>query len=213
MQEYHKIQSIFKRDPDNNFKTFIDGDWSLPEFEYLADNSWAGTEKVDGTNIRVIYEANGFENTVIFKGKTEKAQIPPFLLIKLAELFPVEHFIENELPSLCLYGEGYGAKIQKAGGNYIPDGVCFVLFDVMINGIWLERENIEDIGKRLHIKVVPVVFIHTLINAIELIKSKTLVSSWNPSVLAEGLVLKPECELKDRLGNRIITKIKHKDFE
>jgi len=40
-------------------------------------------------------------------------------------------------------------KIQKGGGNYIADGVDFVLFDVWINGIWLERENVEDIAEKL----------------------------------------------------------------
>ena len=52
MKEYHKIQTIFKRDPENKFKTLIYGEFSLPEFEYLKNNTWIFTEKVDGTNIR-----------------------------------------------------------------------------------------------------------------------------------------------------------------
>lgn len=38
MREYPKIQTVFKRDPTTNMKTLLDGDWSLPEFGYLANN-------------------------------------------------------------------------------------------------------------------------------------------------------------------------------
>ena len=34
MTEYHKIQSIFKRDMTSKRKTLIEGEWTLPEFEY-----------------------------------------------------------------------------------------------------------------------------------------------------------------------------------
>ena len=51
MNEYHKIQTVFKRDIQSKGKTLIEGQWTLPEFEYLASNIWAFTEKVDGTNI------------------------------------------------------------------------------------------------------------------------------------------------------------------
>ena len=53
MREYHKIQSLFLRDPATQHRTFLHGQWSMPEFEYLADLEWTFTEKVDGTNIRV----------------------------------------------------------------------------------------------------------------------------------------------------------------
>ncbi|MBU1082564.1 MAG: hypothetical protein KKB59_18905, partial [Spirochaetes bacterium] len=49
MQKYHKIQTVFKRDPETKFKTLLIGDFALPEFEYLKNNLWVYTEKVDGT--------------------------------------------------------------------------------------------------------------------------------------------------------------------
>ena len=74
MNQYHKIQTIFKRELDGN-RRIIEGNYSMPEFEYLKDNQWIFTEKVDGTNIRVMW--NGKD--VIFGGKTDDAQIPVFL--------------------------------------------------------------------------------------------------------------------------------------
>lgn len=35
MHEYHKIQSIYLRDPANNHKTFLLGQWAQPEFGLL----------------------------------------------------------------------------------------------------------------------------------------------------------------------------------
>jgi len=51
MKEYHKIETLLDR--DEKFKV-IQGKWRLPEFEYLQDNQWMFTEKVDGTNIRIM---------------------------------------------------------------------------------------------------------------------------------------------------------------
>lgn len=131
MSEYHKIQSIFKRDMTSKRKTLIEGDWTLPEFEYLAGNVWVFTEKVDGTNIRVIFKDGG----VTFGGRTEDAQIPAQLVTRLNERFlPMAAKLAEVFPdgSAVLYGEGYGAKIQKGGGNYRPDQ-DFVLFDVLVS--------------------------------------------------------------------------------
>ena len=59
MKEYHKIQTVFKRDPSTNHKTLLMDDYSLPEFEYLKNNHWIFTEKIDGTNIRVGMDNQG----------------------------------------------------------------------------------------------------------------------------------------------------------
>ena len=50
MREYHKINSVFKRDERGNFIE----EYADDVFEYLKDNVWVFTEKVDGTNIVVI---------------------------------------------------------------------------------------------------------------------------------------------------------------
>jgi ATP-dependent RNA circularization protein (DNA/RNA ligase family) len=208
MKEYHKIQSVFLRDPANRHKTFLMGQYSEPSFEYLKDNEWVFTEKVDGTNIRVGWDGRA----VSFGGRTDDAQTPTFLLNKLAERFPLVKLssVFPDYSDVVLYGEGYGAKIQKGGGNYIPDGQDFVLFDVMIGGNFLERKNVEDIADKLGIKVVPIRGRGTLAQMIEYV-SAGFSSEWGPFI-AEGVVARPTVEMRDRLGHRVITKVKHKDF-
>ena len=53
MTEYHKIDSLFLRDMHAPGKPLIVGQWAEPEFEYLANNRWEFTEKVDGTNAQI----------------------------------------------------------------------------------------------------------------------------------------------------------------
>jgi hypothetical protein len=111
-----------------------------------------------------------------------------------------------------LYGEGYGARIQKGGGNYKPDGVDFVLFDVQVGDWWLRREDAEDVDANLGLRVVPIVGGGTLHQAAEWVGERGGFTSQWGDFLAEGLVLRPTVELKTRSGQRIITKIKAKDF-
>jgi len=212
MKEYHKIQTVYLRDPSTNYKNLLEGTWAKPEFEYLKDNEWVWTEKVDGTNIRVMWDGK----TVIFGGKTDNAQIPNFLVNRLNEIFnttPAKLKIKEvfgEEGGVCLYGEGYGAKIQAGGGDYIPDGQDFILFDINIGGVWLERDNVEDIATKLGVDIAPIIGKGTLLEAIE--KVREGFDSPIGKAKSEGLVLRPATELVNRMGERVITKIKHKDF-
>jgi hypothetical protein len=212
MHEYHKIDTIYKRDPATKHKTLLIGEFSNPAFEYLARNEWVFTEKVDGTNIRINIPP-GMDP--VFGGKTDAAQMPAKLVIRLQEIFNHQIAKLGEMfPSgACLYGEGYGAGIQK-GGTYCQNQ-DFVLFDVWVpsedgKGWWLERPNIEDIAQKLGIDVVPIIgtgTIDTMLNMARL----GFKSVWG-DFIAEGIVARPKTELMDRAGKRIITKIKHKDY-
>lgn len=222
MDEYHKIQTVWLRDPKTNFKTLLEDQWSKPEFEVLKDLDWLWTEKVDGTNIRVIFDSF----TVLFLGKTDAADTPAPLLRKLNALFPIRAlqacFPDKEATTpITLYGEGYGVKIQKGGGRYIADGCSFILFDVKVGNMWLTRESVEDIGKKLGIAVVPICFKGPILRAIQVVRAQardTLLPpltsriSSDTTLPMEGLVGRPPVELFNRIGQRIITKIKVKDF-
>ena len=210
MKEYHKIQTVYKRNLETG--ALLEGEWTLPEFEFLKDNQWEWTEKIDGTNIRIILD----EVALIFKGKSEKAQIPTFLVDRLQEIFTPVNMIETfpELSQVCLYGEGYGDKIQAAGKHYRPDGTNFILFDCRIGYWWLTRESLEQIAKTLSIPIVPIIGEGTLSQAIEYCRQgfKSVIAH-NTEYEAEGLVLKPKVELFNRQSRRVITKLKYKDFK
>lgn len=206
MNEYHKIQTIYKRDPATNHKTLLEGDYSIPAFDYLKDNTWVFTEKVDGTNIRVMIMPKG----IVFGGKTDAAQIPATLVEKLRSIFgPQEAKLVELFPEgACLYGEGYGPKIQS-GGNYGASQE-FVLFDVKIGEWWLERENVDEIASKLGLRVVPIIGEGNLKMMVEWARAG-INSQWG-AFKAEGIVARPKVGLTTRNGDRLITKIKTKDF-
>ena len=209
MSEYHKIQTVFKRDPATNHKTLLLGEWSIPEFQYLADNEWEFTEKVDGTNIRVMIR----DGVVQFGGKTDSAQIPATLVDRLNERFQTitarQRLAEVFPDGACLYGEGYGAKIQKGGGNYRQDQ-DFVLFDVLVGNFWLQRPDVVDIADKLDLEAVPAIGHGSLHDMIDIVQNG-IVSRWG-GFPAEGIVARPAVEFMTRNGSRIITKLKTRDF-
>lgn len=207
--KYTKINTIYKRDPENNNKTLLEGQYSIPAFEYLADSEWVFTEKIDGTNTRIIWDGK----TMTFGGRTDNAQIPVPLITKLQELFSPStfDFIDGEAKAI-LFGEGYGAKIQKGGGNYIPDGVDFILYDVWIEGVYLEQSKVREIAQMLELTLVPVIGVGTLASAVGMVRDGFPSAIAQISRAAEGIVMRPRIELLDRLGNRIISKVKSKDF-
>ena len=212
MTEYTKIETIFERDMDGT-KKLIEGKFRNETVEYLKDNEWVCTEKIDGTNIGIVWDGH----KVSYQGRTERAQIPAHLMNKLIELFggnENEELFEQKFGDMqvILFGEGYGAKIQKGGGNYRSD-VSFILFDVYLpeQNLWLKRDALEDIAKTFGIDVVPIVLTGTLNTAVDYVKSKP--KSTIGVADMEGLVCKPEVDMLDRMGRRLIVKIKVCDFE
>ena len=210
MIEYVKIETPFVRAEDGS-KKLIEGQFRNETVEYLRNNIWVWTEKIDGTNISVVWDGH----KVQFHGRTERAQIPAHLVKKLNEMFggeTNEQIFEQafgETP-MILYGEGYGPKIQN-GGAY-RDDVSFILFDVYQPGsdIWLKREAVEDIAKKFGIDVVPIVMWGDLDDAIDFVKHRPY-SSFG-TALMEGLVGRPQIELRDRQARRVIVKVKVRDF-
>lgn len=210
MTKYHKIQSLYKRDPDTKFKTLLEGEYSIPEFWYLKDTVWQFTEKVDGTNIRIIWHP---ETEVIeFKGRTDNAQIPPRLLEALNARFlnPMMLAALKEFDKeTVFYGEGYGDRIQKVGRLYREDN-SFCLFDVKVGDTFLERSIVVFVAGALRVEVAPNLGFGTLDDLVARCKER-FKSHWG-DFDAEGIVARPAIELKTRLGERIITKLKFKDF-
>lgn len=208
MNEYTKINTIWKRDERGRI---VEGDYATPEFAYLAGSEWEWTEKVDGTNIRVGWNGSAVE----FGGRTADAQIPARLIAGLRELFDAAPFaaVFGESPAV-LYGEGYGAGIQSSAK--VPDAQwygpvqTFVLFDVTVGPWWLGRDDVADVAQKMSLRTVPVIGRGTLPWASERTKSG-LTSEWG-EFPAEGMVGRPLVDLYTRKGERVIAKIKSKDF-
>lgn len=207
MTEYHKIETLFERDKS----TFVVNPDILKSPVLGTISEWDVTEKIDGTNIRVILSAAG---EVTFGGRTDAAQIPADLIKYLINTFQADRmksvlWLESPV-DVVLYGEGYGAGIQKGGGLYRPDK-SFLLFDVLIAGKWwLSRESVEDIAQQLGIDAVPYLGRWRLEGIVNLVREPF--PSHIGTAIAEGIVARPIEPLFDKHIKRIIIKLKTKDF-
>lgn len=211
--KYPKINSVFLRDAKGRL---ILGEYSRPEFGYLQNNTWLWTEKIDGTNTRLIFMRNetGYEYRVA--GRTDQATFHP----EVAKyLYDVAQTIATQLPQfwtcpeVIFFGETCGFKVQAdVGKMYCPDGHRFLLFDVWAEGRWMEWSAVVDLAEKLRLERVPLVVSGTIPEAIALVKQGFLSLVAQAPMTAEGVVGKPAVPLFDSSGDRIITKLKHKDF-
>lgn len=164
---YPKINSLYKREGCGPFdekqkryvadlekkprkSPLIMGEYAREEFD--AIKYWTVTEKIDGTNVRILYNVNEKgEASVEIGGRTDNAQFPLHLLKPLQELFTVEK-MQKQFPGVSraiLFGEGYGAKIQS-GGYYRKDN-SFIMFDAWCGGFWLTRESVARLAESMGI--------------------------------------------------------------
>lgn len=188
----------------------------------------------DGIEGRTI---NGVEFKVRIAGKTDNSQIPKNLLkhmqekypnekvlaaLGLKEFIPVEEW-ENEhnwltyeqIPNIyTIYGEGYGEGIQS-GGWYIKGGNEFIVFDAKVNDIYLKTDARDEIATKLGAPIVAFIGYFTLDEAIAFVRKgfRSRVAQNPDAKMAEGLVLRTDLGLRNRMGNRLIVKIKYEDFQ
>ena len=132
---------------------------------------------------------------------------------------------------IALYGEGYGARIQKGGGDYRRDGgVSFRLIDVLVGGTWLRRADVEDAAKQLGIEPVPLMRIVERASPAMAVSSchavtadivddvrdglDSIVAAQEGTVgtKAEGVVAFTDPPLFNSRGQRLMWKLKTRDF-
>ena len=199
MNPYPKIQNLYSFDQETKTRTTA---FTCAEFGYLSACMWSFTEKIDGTNIRVIYDEDG---RCEIRGRTDKAQLHPELMTAIQLMMaPVE------LTSTTLYGEGYGAGIQT-GGCYRADK-SFILFDVYDHehDSFLDQEELTVFAEQYSLPLVPTICVDTLNGAYRRVQAGLRSTFGN--FHAEGLVGKPTVPVRGVRGRRLRVKIKHRDY-
>lgn len=212
--EYPKIETLFGRDEDFRVDS---SQLKNPVFAMLKQ--WEVTEKIDGTNMRVTLIEG--DDKIKIDGRTDRASIPGDLFRYMVDTFAVKA-VQDMMDltgagweKVVLYGEGYGAGIQK-GGCYRSDK-AFRLFDVLVaDKWWLDWKAVEQVAKTLGIKTAPYLGSWTFDEIVEKVRigvpSVVAKEESDQDVVAEGVVARPLETLFDKRGNRVILKLKTKDF-
>lgn len=202
--KYHKIGKLLLDDGGRLFCDHLGG----ASIEYIGSLIFDFSEKVNGTNIGI-----NWDGSIKIEGRTENADLRFDLMSHLNELFKGKEELFNKkfgIKSVVIYGEGYGSAISDCR-KYSKEP-RFIVFDVCIEGVFLERKNVEEIAKFFGLNVVPIVFTGTLREGIEFIKNKCFSVLAEEEVEMEGLVACPKIRLYDVNGNRIMVKLKRKYY-
>ena len=175
-----------------------------PELWHLSEHTWFAWRKLDGENIRVHWDGE----QALWNGKTDNFVCDANFKKYMEETFPEELFEEKfgRDKEVTLFGERVGTKVQKNELNL--DHNEFVLFDVLIGNIWLDERQIQDVANFFNLHT-PISFGAAMRGSLDWLIERVAngeVKEW------EGIVATPCGGFRDRAGNRIIVKIKNKDY-
>jgi len=214
-EKYRKIQTLWKRDKEKKGAIMR---WDFSEDVAQNIRKWSITEKIHGQCMTVAVT----EDDIEVYGKTKntefnKAHEP--LLTYINEKFTrkvLDDVLDfTKADKIIFYGEGYGVKINK-GGQYLKEGQKFILFDVCIDGIWMEEDSVTYFADVLDIQRVPILCIESFPYAEHLCQTITLsqVSEQDPPCRIEGVVARAHPMVLDRLTHEpIMFKLKVEDYE
>lgn len=229
MKPYSSIETLYVRSKEDNRLDFT----SIRNPVWYIINRWVLTEKIDGTNIRVIVTQAGIQ----VKGRSDNATLPPGLDGVIRELFPfdkvIAHFKEGK-PNAVLaddwcvtfYGEGYGAGIKGSQPTNYRDpknGKFFRCFDVCYGeNHWASPAETIKVCSALSVPQAPTIGV---LDAIPTTKDDALamldayarlsIVAYNEAdtqIPAEGIVARPEYPLYDQWGHRVIWKLTRREF-
>jgi hypothetical protein len=208
--KYPKIETLFERD---NQTRKVTARIRCPEFSIPTD--WLATEKIDGTNVRVGFDLE--TGSIQYGGRTDNAQLSSDLWTYLTRTFTVEALgrtFEPARASVVIYGEGYGPKIQS-GGAYRED-VAVRIFDVRYGDLWLEWKDVEKVAAKLEVSTVPCLAgrsTQVIVNDVRAgFPSHVPPEEGGKGRPVEGVVARTIPLLLNRRGQRVMWKLKTKDF-
>ncbi len=167
-------------------------------------------EKIHGTSAHLTWKENKLS---YFAGGVNHENFiklfdEPVLVEKLMALY-------TDM-SMTIFGEAYGGKLQGMSKTY-GDKLKFVVFDIMINDLWLDVPTAEHIALELGLEFVDYVIISTDMIAIDGMAYTPSVQARRNSIyeecMREGIVLRPFIELRKNNGERIIAKHKRPEFQ
>lgn len=175
----------------------------------LANTIWQYKRKLDGANLRVRWDGE----QALWNGKSNNFQCSSDLADYMNNTF-IEEIFEEKFgrdKKVVLFGEHMGKKVQ--GNELGLDDDEFILYDVNIDGYWLDGAAIKEIATYFGIHTCYdfmgegelCEFTGSLVNLIERV-SKGEFKDW------EGIVATPLVECRTQKGDRVIVKIKNRDY-
>ena len=225
--KFPKINTLWKRDPELTVKkkgVIMPGYFSEEVFKSVK--YWTATEKIDGENIRIFIDfiPGNLNHPTIWIGSRNDTDTPNINkdLIRhintrltedaLLRAFTKGSFSIGNCPRhAMIFGEGFGGDI-KHGHNY-RDSPEFIIFNVVIDGWFLEYNNVADISRKLNLQSVPIIGKNmSTEDIVDYVKGQPKSIVANKPYIMEGVVATSSPLLLTRKGYPLRFKLKTKDF-
>lgn len=229
MKNFPSIETIYKR--DSTTKKLIIGE--VRDETWMCVNQWVITEKVDGTNTSFVYHFDSGGKpppAVEVRGRTANTQWQPSVLAMLQTLAPSPEQVQEVIKprpetTVMIYGETYGAGIQKHGGLYRADK-SFIGFDVRFvnvaegQDIWLDPSHAKGVVEALGLRFVPTLAVITWLDVPCSYDDLTALTGYSEVaqvgagnlIVPEGIVARSMKTLYDNRGNRMMWKLTFRDL-
>lgn len=198
----HKTRRLLRPgECGNNFDCYRD-----PLLYQLSLTGWQFKRKLDGQNLRVYWDGE----QALWNGKSDNFTCKANLTDYMNQIF-LEEIFEEKFDRECkvvLFGEHMGPGVQ--GNELGLEESEFVLYDVNINGYWQGEKSIRDIAGYFGVKTCYDYmedddYTDTLVELIERVANGEF-KGW------EGIVATPSVECRSQRGDRMIVKIKNRDY-
>jgi hypothetical protein len=145
-------------------------------------------------------------------GETHDNFVALFDQDKLTEYFGFKYEYTDVIR---VYGEAYGGKQQGMSKTYGPR-LHFIVFDVNINGVWLDVPKAEEYALSMGLEFVPYEFIDSTEENINRERDRdstvAIRRGMGDGHIREGVVLRPPFEVRMNNGERCMAKHKRDEF-
>ena len=214
--EYPKLKNLHKRDPADNkvIDEFTDEIFSP---EQLGNAGWTWREKMDGTNLRIIWDGHRAE----YRGRTDRAQFSDGQTMFLDEKIKspaFEELLEQTFGNTeaVLFGELIGNKLQ--GNPHKVDGYEIRVYDAFVAGWWLLPASVDELASDLGlgsaeiIVVAPIGHMHRVMKNIASI-TEAFEGEAEPLEYLEGIVGTAPGGVLHRSGAILRVKLKLENYK
>lgn len=224
--KYNSIENSYReRSYDNAFY-----------HQEAADTLWNVTEKLDGTNFSFVVTADDIKPAKRSGLIHENEKFFGFQEIFLPLVSKARSLYDN---LSYLTESGLWPSVVQIYGEYVGKGIlnrvdykekCFYVFDIKVDGVFLDSDDVEKLCEKYGFKHVPVLFV----GSVDQVKqfhddwlkkefnfNSTITLDEDHGILftekevtnaSEGFVIKPNKPLYEHTGSRVILKCKSAKF-
>lgn len=187
---------------------YLDEVYCHPLVALLAQTEWNVRRKLNGQNIRIYWDGN----QALWNGKTDDfscdTDFTNYMNNTFIEELFEEHFGRDK--QVYIFAEKMGPKTQ--GNELQLDEEQVIIYDVCINGYWLDRHAVECVAEYFKVKTCYDYMGPNLLNRTWMLTDIIRMVATGKIKDWEGIVATPKVECQDREGQRVIVKVKNKDY-